>query len=45
MTASALRRDFSRVLDRLIVADALVAATSLLTKDRAIHDHTTIATW
>lgn len=31
--------------DRLIVADALVAGAWLLTKDRAIHDHTTIARW
>ena len=31
--------------DRLIVADALVAGASLLTKDQAIHDRTTIATW
>ena len=31
--------------DRLIVADALVAGTSLLTKNQAIHDHTTIVTW
>lgn len=31
--------------DRLIVADALVAGTALLTKDRSIHDHTTIARW
>jgi PIN domain nuclease of toxin-antitoxin system len=31
--------------DRLIVADALVAGTALLTKDRSINDHTTIARW
>ena len=31
--------------DRLIVADALVAGTSLLTKDRAIHERTTVASW
>ena len=31
--------------DRLIVADALVAGTALLTKDCSIHDHTTIARW
>jgi PIN domain nuclease of toxin-antitoxin system len=31
--------------DRLIVADALIAGTALLTKDRTIHDHTTIAHW
>lgn len=31
--------------DRLIVADALVAGTSLLTKDRAIHESTTVASW
>jgi PIN domain nuclease of toxin-antitoxin system len=31
--------------DRLIVADALVAGASLITKDRTIHDHTTIARW
>jgi PIN domain nuclease of toxin-antitoxin system len=31
--------------DRLIVADALVAGAALVTKDRTIHDHTTIARW
>mgnify|MGYP001820657411 FL=1 len=31
--------------DRLIVADALVAGAALITKDRTIHDHTTIARW
>jgi PIN domain nuclease of toxin-antitoxin system len=31
--------------DRLIVADALVAGTALLTKDRTIHDRTTVALW
>jgi PIN domain nuclease of toxin-antitoxin system len=31
--------------DRLIVADALVAGGALVTKDRTIHDHTTIALW
>src|SRR6056297_1339588 len=31
--------------DRLIVADALVAGGALITKDRTIHDHTTIALW
>ncbi len=31
--------------DRLIVADALVAGAALVTKDRTIHDHTTIASW
>jgi PIN domain nuclease of toxin-antitoxin system len=31
--------------DRLIVADALVAGAALITKDRSIHDHTTIARW
>lgn len=31
--------------DRLIVADALVAGAALMTKDRTIHDHTTIARW
>jgi PIN domain nuclease of toxin-antitoxin system len=31
--------------DRLIVADALVAGAALITKDRTIHDHTTIALW
>jgi PIN domain nuclease of toxin-antitoxin system len=31
--------------DRLIVADALVAGASLITKDRTIHDHSTIARW
>lgn len=31
--------------DRLIVADALVAGAGLLTKDRIIHDHSTIALW
>lgn len=31
--------------DRLIVADALVAGTALLTKDRTIHEQTTIARW
>ena len=31
--------------DRLIVSDALVAGTALLTKDRTIHDRTTIARW
>jgi hypothetical protein len=40
MTASALRRDIYRILDRVIVAGA-----ALITKDRTIHDHTTIALW
>ena len=31
--------------DRLIVPDALVARAALVTKDRTIHDHTTIASW
>jgi len=31
--------------DRLIVADALVAGTALVTKDRAIHDQTAVALW
>jgi PIN domain nuclease of toxin-antitoxin system len=31
--------------DRLIVADALVAGAALVTKDRSIHDHTSIARW
>ena len=31
--------------DRLIVADALVTGATLVTKDRVIHEHTTIATW
>jgi PIN domain nuclease of toxin-antitoxin system len=31
--------------DRLIVADAVVAGGALVTKDRTIHDHTTIARW
>ena len=31
--------------DRLIVADALVAGAALITKDRTIHDRTTIAVW
>jgi PIN domain nuclease of toxin-antitoxin system len=31
--------------DRLIVADALVAGATLITKDRTIHDHSTIALW
>lgn len=31
--------------DRLIVADALVAGAALITKDRTIHDHATIARW
>jgi PIN domain nuclease of toxin-antitoxin system len=31
--------------DRLIVADALVAGATLLTKDRTIHDRTAIAHW
>jgi PIN domain nuclease of toxin-antitoxin system len=31
--------------DRLIVADALVAGAALVTKDRIIHDHTSIARW
>jgi PIN domain nuclease of toxin-antitoxin system len=31
--------------DRLIVADALVVGASLVTKDRAIHDHTQVALW
>jgi PIN domain nuclease of toxin-antitoxin system len=31
--------------DRLIVADALVAGAALLTKDRTIHDHSTIVLW
>jgi PIN domain nuclease of toxin-antitoxin system len=31
--------------DRLIVADALVAGAALITKDRTIHDRTTIARW
>jgi len=31
--------------DRLIVADALVAGTALVTKDRAIHDRTAVALW
>jgi len=31
--------------DRLIVADALVAGTTLVTKDRAIHDQTAVALW
>jgi PIN domain nuclease of toxin-antitoxin system len=31
--------------DRLIVADALVTNAALITKDRTIHDHTSIARW
>jgi PIN domain nuclease of toxin-antitoxin system len=31
--------------DRLIVADALVAGATLLTKDRRIRQHTSIAQW
>jgi PIN domain nuclease of toxin-antitoxin system len=31
--------------DRLIVADALVAGAALVTKDRSLHDHTSIARW
>ena len=31
--------------DRLIVADALVVGAALFTKDRTIHDHSTIARW
>lgn len=31
--------------DRLIVADALVAGAELITKDRTIHNHSTIAIW
>jgi PIN domain nuclease of toxin-antitoxin system len=31
--------------DRLIVADALVAATEIVTKDGDIHTHTSIARW
>jgi PIN domain nuclease of toxin-antitoxin system len=31
--------------DRLIVADALVTGATLLTKDRRIHRHTSIAQW
>ena len=30
---------------RLIVADALIAGSALLTQDRTIHDRTTIARW
>lgn len=33
------------LFDRLIVADALVAGTALVTKDRAIHDQTAVALW
>ena len=32
-------------IDRLIVADALVAGTALVTKDRATHDQTAVALW
>lgn len=31
--------------DRLIVADALVVGSGLVTKDRTIHDRTTVALW
>lgn len=31
--------------DRLIVADALVASTALVTKDRTIHHRSTVALW
>jgi PIN domain nuclease of toxin-antitoxin system len=31
--------------DRLIVADALVAGAALVTKDRSVHGHTSIARW
>ncbi len=31
--------------DRLIVADAFVAGAALVTKDRTIHDRSTIALW
>lgn len=31
--------------DRLIVADALAAGAALVTKDRTIHDRSTIALW
>lgn len=31
--------------DRLIVADALVAGSALVTRDRTIHDHSAIAHW
>jgi len=32
-------------IDRLIVADALVAGSALVTKNRAIHDQTAVALW
>jgi PIN domain nuclease of toxin-antitoxin system len=31
--------------DRMIVADTVVAATPLLTRDRAMHDNTALARW
>ncbi|MFZ4811519.1 MAG: type II toxin-antitoxin system VapC family toxin [Ilumatobacteraceae bacterium] len=43
---AALSQSWTRdPFDRLIVADAIVAAAQLITKDQRIHEHTTFSRW